>query len=115
MPRMWLIQVEIALLSCKTKKDMLAGALLLKELIVSAPKLFVEEVKHKPSMLEDFIQAIMKDKEHMYRFAGKLFLEAFLKVVDRELKPKWFRHLYDRARINIAKGCLEGRPRTAFL
>ena len=108
------MQVKIALGKCKSKGEILAGALLLKALTVSAPNLFVAEIKSKPAELENFISAIMKDKEATFRYAGNMFLECFLKVIERKDKAQWFRKLYDDAKYNITKG-LELARRTVFM
>ena len=77
-----LTQVLIALSKCKSKQELLAGALLLKEITVSAPKLFMIEFQKKQDLLEDFIRTILKDRETAFQHAGKLFLESFLNIVD---------------------------------
>ena len=94
----------IALEKCKSKQELLAGALLLREITVSAPKLFMIEIQEKQKKLEEFIQTIMKDREAAFRHAGKLFLESFLNIVERKEKTRWFRKLYDNAKSTISKG-----------
>ena len=100
----FLTQVKIALLKCNSKNEIMAGALLLKALTVSAPAPFAAEIKSKSHELGNFISAIMKDKELNCRRAGNSFLESFLKIIERKDKAQWFRKLYDHARDDIAKG-----------